>query len=1141
MSKILSTTIFSMIFSIIVAQPTKNSVLSDGNWIKISVQAQGIYKIDRAWFSANGINPTDINPNNIQLFGNGGQMLPENNTAPRVDDLRENAIYMSGAEDGAFGQNDYILFYAPGPDKWFYDEDHSTFRMQKNVYDTKAYYFLKLDGSNGLRITNSQSIPQTTNPSDQYLDFQRLEEDKVNLLGKDAVQQGSGKQWFGDELTNTREISYSNHFDFTDLVIENPAWVEAIFAGRSKSTSRYYLDIAEKTFSQSVYSTSLHYESIYARNSLIRESFTLTTPNPEVTVRYPQVATASQAWLDYIQINAWRKTNYRQKPLRIVNPESLDHDNWGFVFSNIDDNTLLWDITDFTRPADCTQDLQSKSAYNYTVDKLRLFYLFNPQLHSNTPAFEGKIENQNLHGVEDLDMLIIYHPDFKTEAEKLAQHRSQYTGLIVETANIFDIYNEFASGSPDPTAIRDFAKMLYDRSPTFRFLLLLGDGSYDYRHIMKETEYQNFVPTFQTDNSLDPIYAFPSDDYYALLSDGEGEDLKGALDIAVGRIPAKTATEAMVVVDKIIKYETDPKLMGDWRLNLSFVADDEDNSIHFSQCDNIAKETNANYPLYNQNKIYLDAFDQVALAGGDRYPEATEEINRAFFKGNLAMVYLGHGGPTGWAQERVLKVEDIMSWNNTDNLPILITATCSFTGFDDPSIVSAGEHTLLNPGGGVVALLSTSRLVYSSDNFRLTRAVYNRMFEKDMGERPFLGEIFRGAKNGNYADTVFANSRKFFLFGDPAMTLAIPEQYVFTSKINGIDIEEFNDTLSAMQPVEIEGYIGNVEADTLQDFNGTISVTLFDKPIKLKTLGNDPSSSIREFEIQSSTLFKGEATVKSGKFKIAFVLPKDINYEFGFGKLSYYAADTSNLTDAGGHFDSLVIGGTDQTVALDDTPPIVDVFINDTNFIDGGMTGPNPVLFAKISDDNGINITGNNIGHDLMGILDGNTKNAFILNDFFTSEKDDYRSGTVKFPLKKLAEGPHHIQLRAWDIANNLGIGEISFQVVSGESNIIKSLLAYPNPFTDEVNFAFEHNLENGNMSIRLEIFNLHGEKIKEIHSEKPISNYRENDLKWEGDTYAGTTLSPGMYLYKVTIQYFGNNGTQKVLRSDTEKLVYIR
>src|SRR5690606_27019657 len=337
MSKILSTTIFSMIFSIIVAQPTKNSVLSDGEWIKLSVQAQGIYKIDRAWFSANGINPADINPNNIQLFGNGGHMLPENNIAPRIDDLRENAIFVSGAEDGSFGQNDYILFYAPGPDKWFYDEDHITFRMQKNVYDTKAYYFLKINGINGLRITNSQSLPQTNNPSDQYLDFQRLEEDKVNLLGKDAVQQGSGKQWFGDELTNTREISYSNRFDFTDLVIENPAWVEAIFAGRSKSTSRYYLDIADKTFSQSVYTSSLHYESIYARNSLIRESFTLTESNPVVTVRYPQVSTASQGWLDYIQINAWRKTIYRQKPLRIVNPESLDHDNWGFVFSNIDD------------------------------------------------------------------------------------------------------------------------------------------------------------------------------------------------------------------------------------------------------------------------------------------------------------------------------------------------------------------------------------------------------------------------------------------------------------------------------------------------------------------------------------------------------------------------------------------------------------------------------------------------------------------------------------------------------------------------------------------------------------------------------------------------------------------------------------
>lgn len=1141
MVKLIAIIGFSFLFQNLFGQFTTESVLNQGQFIKIAVSEPGVYRIDHNWLQSNGISANNIASDGIRVFGHGGFMLPEDNAVDRFDDLRENSIWMEDGGDGTFGPGDYFLFYAPGQDQWYYDETKGYFRMKKNIYEDAAYYMVQLDGSNGLRITTRESSSTGGTTSLQFMDHQRLEEDKVNLLGKDAIQQGSGKQWFGDELSNTRTAYYPDHFIFPNIRTDQEAFLESVFAGRCAVSSRFEIELEQQTFSQRVSSTNLSYQNAYARNSTLEEAFNPQGDNIAVRVNYDQVSSPSQGWLDYIQINAWRETNFQNTPMLVKDPRSLTTSTFGFEFSGNTGSMTVWDVTDPTRVIHQNMANSKPNSFYYEVDTLRQFYVFNASGNTLTPDFVSEVENQNLHGIEDLDMLIVYHKDFEEQANRLAEHRSNFGGLFVETVDVEDIYNEFASGSADPTAIRDFARMLHERSPTFRFLLLFGDGSYDYRHRVKETDPQNFVPTFQSDNSLDPIYAYPSDDYFGLLDRNEGSRLRGALDIAVGRLPVRTAAEAKVVVDKIIKYETDPELMGDWRMQLTFIADDEDGSQHMDQCELVAKPIQEEYPMYNQKKIYFDAFEQTSLAGGDRYPEATDEINRSVFKGSLSMVYLGHGGPTGWAQERVLKVEDINSWSNNDHYPILVTATCSFTGFDDPAQTTAGEYALLNPNGGMVGLLSTVRLVYSTDNFRLTKAVHDRMFEKPFGQRPYLGEILKEAKNGNPADTLYANSRKFFLFGDPATPLAIPQQYVYTSKINGVDADQQTDTLRAMETVTIEGYVGNENGDLLSDFNGTLYATVYDKAIELKTLGNDPGSFERAFKLQTNTLFKGTVSVTNGEFSLQFVMPKDINYQFGNGKISFYAADTSRLMDAGGYFNDIIIGGTDPNAPLDDIGPLVEVFMNDTLFRDGGITGRNPVLLARISDDNGINITGNNIGHDLLGILDGNTQQAFVLNDFFISEKDDYTKGSVRFPLSNLEEGDHFIEVRAWDIANNLGVGTLNFTVIDGAKGVIRSLSAFPNPFLDETTITFEHNLERGQLEMFLEIFDLNGRKVTEIAAQADTDSYRNNALTWNATNRSGGAVGTGMYLYRVMIKYTGNNGVEKIITSDTEKLLFIR
>ena len=124
------------------------------------------------------------------------------------------------------------------------------------------------------------------------------------------------------------------------------------------------------------------------------------------------------------------------------------------------------------------------------------------------------------------------------------------------------------------------------------------------------------------------------------------------------------------------------------------------------------------YNEINISKIYLDNYFQESTPGGPRSTATQIAINNKINKGALLVNYTGHGGPLGWTQERVLEVNQINSWEN-NYLPLFMTATCKFSYFDDPERVSAGEYVLLNQNGGAIALLSTTRLVYSSPNYTL--------------------------------------------------------------------------------------------------------------------------------------------------------------------------------------------------------------------------------------------------------------------------------------------------------------------------------------------------------------------------------------------------------------------------------------
>lgn len=1107
------------------------SALAQGIIHKISVAKEGVFRIDYN-FIKNQLqtDPATLDPQKIAVLGNGGGRIPQANALARVDDLEPVAIHQFGLEDGAFQPGDYILFYAEGPDKWRFDNLSKSYHMERNIYARENYYYINLNSDQTAFMQSRADQGSGAYISNTSFVSQRIEDEKVNLLGRFRPP-GSGQDWYGDEMSAVNQLDFTNRFLLQDIVLSDTMAFRARFAVRTATNSRVYLRLGTREFEKIGGDTKLeNYEANFAREAVISGSYIPNDQINQILVRYPGASGAnSRAWIDYVQLNFWRNNIYHTgSPLLLRDPRTRYLGGPTFSVQNLPAGALIWDISYPQNPVAQQFNFATESKFTPPLDLVGThieFICFNPQTDVETPVYVGRVQNQNLHGINLANLLIIYYDAFEEAALKLANHRRQHSGMDVVAVPVSQVFEEFGGGAKDPSAIRDFVRMVYSRDPDFRYLLLIGDGTYDYLNHDPELPYHNYVPVFETEESLDPIRSFPSDDFFALLDDHEGGNLKGALDIAVGRLPSGTIDEANNVVNKIIAYDTNPATLHDWRNRTVLLADDEDNNTHLNQTEALAQMANALHPEYSQEKLYLDAFPQESTPGGDRYPLVSALLDQNIEKGALTITYIGHGGPNGWTQERVLGINQSLSYTNLNNLPLFITATCSFAGYDEPGFISAGEHLLSNPKGGAIGLMTTVRAVYSGSNARLTESVLERVYKADSpGIYPTIGEVLRRGKNSNSQDTLDNNARKFTVLGDPSMNLAIPKYPIVITHISDVEVGNGDvDTLSALETTTIKGVVRDYQDNLLSSFNGNITITVFDKEIRRKTLGNDAGSPVREYVSQNRQLFRGTASVINGEWSITFTLPKDIDFAFGKGKISMYAEN--GVIDAQGVSKDLVIGGVYEEGLGDDTPPIVKAFMNDNKFISGGITSADPFIYLELADDQGINVSGAGIGHDITAVLDGDNRNTYILNDFYKATLNDHRSGTVRFPLKGLSPGRHTLNVTAWDLANNYATDEIEFFVVNESGPMLENVFSFPNPAEDLVTIQFEHNRPGSDMDIRLDVFDAQGKLIAtQTENNVQATGFRDISMLWDA-----TDVLSGLYFYRLRVTFKQQNQSEVV------------
>ena len=1114
---------------------SSNSVLAQGAWFKIGISVPGVYKIDIPLLNSLGVNTSNLASSSVRLYGNGGRMLEESNSGPWIDDLRENAIRVIDGGDGLINGSDHILFYAGGPDEWVKDSVNQVFFHRKNIYSDKSYYFLTI-GGNGKRIGTASPLTAPLVTVNHFSERYFHELDTVNFLS-------SGKEWFGEEMSNLpgRSLTRSFIVDFPSVLQGSPLQIRASCAARSINTgSRFEIRVnGQLTGQLPVNPTGAGPYDLFGQQATVFLTAAGAQASNSISFTYVPGSMNAQGWLNWFEVFTRRNISLAgRQQLLFRDWQTVGNSRAEFVVSGAGSSTQVWEVTDPSDPQRMPGNLQNNE-YRFIHDatRLREYIAFNNTDHL-IPTAEGRISNQDLHAASAADYLVVTHASLLTQAQLLADIHRQQNNLRTTVITTEQVYNEFSSGSPDPAAIRDLVKMYWDKFGTTsdkpRYLLLFGDASFDYKNRLLNNT--SLVPAWQNNFSLDPLSTYTSDDFFGFLDDNEDINsgtVTNLLDIGIGRIPARNPAEAKNFTDKLKAYYS-PEGLGPWRNNLTFLADDEDGNLHFQDAELISATAATTGPVFNQQKIYLDAFRQESGPGGSSYPGANLASNNQLFNGTLIWNYNGHGGPRRLAEETVLDQQIVDNINNINKLPLFVTATCDFAPFDNPLISSLGENILLRPKTGAIALMTTTRLVFAFSN-RVMNNNYTRFaLEPDAsGRYRSLGDATREAKNFTYQTlNDIANIRKFTLLGDPAMTLGFPSLRVRATRVNGLPVAQA-DTLSSTEKITMEGEVTDLAGNLLADFNGHVYPTVFDKPQTVSTLANDPGSQAAPFQVQTSVLYRGKTTASNGRFSFEFRVPKDINYQYGNGKLSLYAED--GRRDANGHFTNFIVGGTGTDHTGDKEGPGLRLYLNDELFANGGLADQNPVLIVKLEDSSGINTTGTGIGHDIVATLDNDNRRYFILNDFYQGDLNSYQKGTVRFQLPELEPGQHSLSLKAWDVLNNSSEATLEFTVAKKEELAISHVLNYPNPFTSKTNFWFEHNKPGQTLQVQVQIMTISGRVVKNISQAVTTEGNRSESIEWNGRDDHGDKLGRGVYLYRIRVT--APDGSRKVV---TEKLVIL-
>ena len=661
--------------------------------------------------------------------------------------------------------------------------------------------------------------------------------------------------------------------------------------------------------------------------------------------------------------------------------------------------------------------------------------------------------------------------------------------------------------------------MVYGRSAgQLRYLTLFGRASADYRNIMGYG--QNFVPTYENADSSHWELDFCTDDYYGLMDLNEGDHSKGRVDIGIGRISVSTVEEAETAIRKIRHYNDLAAVHGLWKTDMLIFADDE-HTDYVNNSEKYCSMFDTIVPAMTPMKLYTGAYPTVSTSSGTEIPGANADLKKSFDKGSLLLIYTGHGGVRGLTGEKVFTNVDINALDNYDKMPFVYTATCEFTKYDNPLLVSAGEQMFLNPNGGAVAMFTTCRPTYGPQNDRQTKAFVQVCFDRDEDGLPLrFGDIIQRTKsspnNFNNGSPLENINIRFLFLGDPALRFPVPNEDIEVQKVNGEWIEGSDDiSLHGMSMVTMDGVVKKTTGQVDTGFNGILWVRLFDQASKIR-VNRYGTGHHRDVHCYKNVLYQGCVSVTNGHFTVSFQIPKDIMPETGKPRFSLYAYDSIRGIDAMGKFDDLTLGGIDPAMIADDEGPKIDFYWNTPDFVNGQSVERQGVLYADLYDAQGIYHYDFSLGRDI--VLNSNLMayNHLVLNDRYEPTLNDFRRGRLSIPVSDLEPGTYEFQLKVWDMQNNPSEALLWFVV--DDDLFLSQVRNFPNPFDGETHISLTHVGEDGNFDVNIEIFDIMGRPVQHLSKRVTSTNGVIEPIRWDGCGYSGSPLRSGVYLYRLTL-----------------------
>ena len=1072
----------------------ERSVLADGHWVKIRVSESGVCRMSFSELRSAGLEPSQV-----RVFGYGGAQKEQDFSKPNIDDLPQVPVYVG---------EDYILFYVQGPISWTYNG--SRFAHTRNTYSDFGYYLLSDDAGDMLLFPEAEAVSGSPTDVTYYSYYQVQDEDSVNLIDRTGVS-GGGRTFYGEQFAagQTRTFTFSTPYANGD---NSSVYIDMAANAATTSTVKAKLN---NTSSKSIYISSIPDHYTFGVAGTISMNGASEEHNQRVTMQFVNSNASALAWLNYIEITTPSElvmTGSYMGIRSLVNRNTTNPVR--FLLRNATASTQIWDVTDLAAIQRMpTTMVDDQLAWVGTqADGVHEYIAVNTDGTKFVQAeVVGEVKNQNLHALNNIDYIIICPEGYEDVSEDLAKAHEAKQAITYAIVTDQQVYNEFSSGTPDATAYRWLMKMLYDRAKNGigqqpRWLLLMGHGTFDNRKLLRNSG-TSLLLTYQSKNSVNEIKAYATDDYFAYLDDNEGAiDTQGRMDIGVGRLPVESLDEARTTVDKLIQYIRNEQT-GKWKNQLVYLADDGENGTHTETAEKSAELVRIKNPDFIVHKIFLDAYPQEVNASGESYPLAKNRVLNLLKNGVLFFNYSGHGGYNAITNESILNLKDIAGMTNK-NQAFWLFATCNFAQCDAGKR-SAAETAVLNPKGGAIGILAATRTVYASQNTNLNRSVcdtlfgHSDVFHYDMT----LGEAISIGKNLLGSDE---NKLAYVLLGDPCMRLNYPTDY-------HVETLTEMDTLNALSVQHVEGRIIDEDLNTVSDFNGKVDITIYDKMQSIPTRDNDNAGGdprVIAYNDYPNTIFSGATDVKDGLFNYTFMVPKDIRYNFDNGRIVYYAvtADSLETAEAVGHFEQFIIGGTGSTVAIDTIGPEMEIYLNSPAFRNGDKTYATPRFFANLYDKNGINTAGAGIGHDLMLIIDDDPKMIYSLNEYFTAANNSYQAGQVSYLMEELANGPHSLTFRAWDLLNNSTTKSLNFIVEAGLDPSIYNVTTYPNPVQQSgvVHLIVNYDQPDELIETEIYLYNTAGQMVYSHKQDNPDA---------VSINLPSLGLNTGVYIYSVKIK----------------------